>query len=121
VTTVALASSTDRTVHRRPGASKAARRLREIATGLRAELGGREPSTSEAALITQCATLIVQHEAMLVAAARGEPIDQVQALKLSGLVVRALSAFRGGKATGKARLAGPSMLDSIIAAKRGAA
>jgi hypothetical protein len=110
----------DRPTHRRPNASKAARRLREITTGLRAELGGRDPTTSEAALITQCSTLIVQHEHLLAATARGEPVDQVQALKLSGLVVRALSAFRGGKASGKARPAGPSMLDSIIA-KRGAA
>jgi hypothetical protein len=104
--------TTDAPAFRKPTQTKAARRLREIANGLRAELG-RQPSTSEAALIAQCSTLIVQHEHALAAAGRGEPVDQVQALKLSGLIVRALSALRG-KSGGKARSApGPNLAEYL--------
>jgi hypothetical protein len=119
-TTEATSKLVRKPAFRKPTQTKAARRLREIADGLRAELGGREPTTTEAALIAQCSTLIVQHEHALAAAGRGEPVDQVQALKLSGLIVRALASLRAKG--GRQRSApGPSMLDSIIAAKRGAA
>jgi hypothetical protein len=114
---VTASNPTRQPAYRKPTQTKAARRLREITAGLRAELGGREPTTSEAALIAQCSTLIVQHEHLLAARARGEPVDQVQALKLSGLVVRALSAFRGGKASGKARPAALTIRERLAAAR----
>lgn len=119
--TVRSAATVHPTAERKPskggaidGRTRQAQRLREITTGLRAELGDREPTASEAALITQCSTLIVQHEHLLAAAARGEPVDQGGALKLSGLIVRALAAFRGGKAGAKARTpAGATLADYL--------
>jgi hypothetical protein len=121
MTTVAEAITKHEPAFRKPTATKAARRQREIATGLRAELGGREPTTSELLLIQQVADATVSHESLMAARTRGEPIDEVFAAKQSGLIIRGVQALRS-KSGGKARqTAGPSMLDSIIAAKRGAA
>lgn len=86
---------------RKPNQTKAARRLREIADGLRADLG-REPDTSEAALIAQAASLIHLSEDMSAARLRGEPVNVEQMTKTTGAVTRCINALRG-KASGKQR------------------
>ena len=124
--TAAEAKSVREPAFRKPNQTRAARRRRELVDGLERDLE-RSPNTTERALILQAADAILTREAIRVAAARGEPIDAGRELKISGVIVRTLSALHkirskrgrpGGKPRG--RPTGPLMLDSILAAKRGA-
>ena len=106
----------ERKVHRRPGATRAARRLRQIANGLRADLG-HPPDASEVALIDQASALIYQRETMSFAALRGELVDPGTIVKLSNSATRTLTVLRS-KSGGKLRDAtGSQSLNDYVACK----
>lgn len=109
----------ERVIHRRPRATRAARRQRDLIDGLTRDLG-HEPTTGERALIEQVAGLVVVREAMQQAALRGEPVSAAEMTKISGAVTRCLATLRG-KVGRRDASGAPSMLDSIIAEKQGAA
>jgi hypothetical protein len=67
--------------------------LREIADGLRADLG-HSPDASETALIDQASALIYQRESMSFNALRGEPVDTDAIVKVSNSAIRTLAALR---------------------------
>ncbi|WP_157790531.1 hypothetical protein [Bradyrhizobium japonicum] len=108
----------ERVVYRRPRATRAARRQRDLVDGLICDLG-REPTTAERALIEQVAGLVVTREAMQQAVLRGEPVSAAEMMKISGAVTRCLNSLRPKSGRRDASPV-PSMLDSIIAEKRGA-
>ncbi|MBR1270450.1 hypothetical protein JQ629_23525 [Bradyrhizobium sp. AUGA SZCCT0222] len=109
---------TERPAHRRPRATRAARRQRELADGLARDLG-HEPSTGERALIEQVAGLVVVREAMQQAVLRGELVNAAEITKISGAVTRCLNSLRP-KVGRRTASSGPSILDAIIAERRGA-
>jgi hypothetical protein len=112
MTATALPSATQRTVHRRPGSTRAAKRRVAVVAELIGELG-RQPNASERHLIATIADLTVQREALASAQLRGEPVDSMALLKIAGLITRTISALRG-KTTGKARGAtGPTLADYL--------
>ena len=78
---------------RKPNATRMARRLREIADGLRTDLG-HVPDTGEAALIDLTAALILHRENLSAAMLRGEPVKSAEITKISGAVTRGLGALR---------------------------
>src|SRR5229473_7244573 len=68
--------------YRKPNQTRAARRRRELIDGLTRDLG-HAPNTAERELILQAADAILSREAMMAAAARGEPVSQDALLKIS--------------------------------------
>ena len=59
------------------------------------EVSGGEPlSASEAALIRQAALITVQTEEMQLAAARGEPVDGDELVRLSNVALRILGRLQ---------------------------
>ncbi|MBR1156668.1 hypothetical protein [Bradyrhizobium sp. JYMT SZCCT0428] len=101
-------------VHRRPRATRAARRQRDLVVGLIRDLG-RQPNSAEMALIDQAAALILQRENLSAATLRGEPCDSQTLLRLTGAVTRSLASLRskGGKRVGAAS----SSLNEYLARK----
>lgn len=116
---VTIAPTEERRVNQRPGATRAARRQRELIDELTRDLG-HEPDAAEKLLIHQAAGLVGTREAMERAALRGEPISADAMIKLANSAIRTIAALRCRAAKGPAS-GGTSMLDSILAAKRGAA
>jgi hypothetical protein len=81
------------TIHRRPGATRAARRRRQIIAELTNEFLG-EPSPTERYLISTAADLILKEEALSAAFIRGEGVDTCDLVKLAGLLRRTLVTIR---------------------------
>lgn len=89
-----IGNSTDVTINRRPGATRVARRRRQIIAELTNEFLG-EPSPTERHLISTAADLILKGEALSAALVRGESIDTCDLVKLAGLLRRTLVTIRG--------------------------
>ena len=102
--------------HRRPNATRLARRRREVVAELNAEFG-RKLTGSDRHLIEAAADLVIQRVAMSAASIRGGPIDSGTLLKILGLLNRALATLRGKSR--KPQTSGPTLADHI-AAKRSA-
>lgn len=118
MTSTVVTDRTERPVHRRPRATRAARRQRDLIEGLLRDLG-HEPSTGERALIEQVASLVVVREAMQLALLRGEPVNATEMTKVSGAITRCLASLR--PTSNKRNISSvPLMLDRIIAERRDA-
>jgi len=117
--TVANQIGKERTVALLDGRTRAAKRRRALIASLMSDLG-RLPSATEWELVRQAADLILGRETMTAAAVRGEPVSHDAIVKISNSATRTLACLRnkGGKRDAAPTL---SMLDGIIAAKRGAA
>lgn len=77
------------------GRSAFSRRFHDLMDLLTHEVSGGEPlSASEAALIRQAALITVQTEEMQLAAARGEPVDGDELVRLSNVALRILGRLQ---------------------------
>ena len=107
------ANTEDRPIHRRPGATRAARRRRAIVAELIATLG-RQPDAAERTLIETAADLVLQREAIGKAVLRGETIDAAHSVKLAGAITRIITQL-GRRAT-KRSTSIPSIRERLASA-----
>ena len=104
----------ERPIHRRPGATRFARRRREVIAGLTGEYG-QELAPTDHHLIAAAADLILKREMLMAASVRGEIIDTDKLLKLTGLLRRTFVTLRGRSGSPSSA---PRMLDRIAAEHR---
>lgn len=79
------------------GRSKAAKRVKKLAAGYIAQLGGGEPDAATRAAIQKAAELVVVAEGLRGRALRGESVDLSEMVKVQGVADRAVRALGLGR------------------------